>query len=116
MKVAAIFSAIAALAGPAAAFYGQMAASAMTVSGEGPAYQLITLTDYNTGSIYSGDLNYGFSSTQESVYFGEDTPGGYDFYALVWRTNDGCHNIDFQGALSSGHGYCCGSLPCDLTA
>ncbi|KAL7898518.1 hypothetical protein HDV63DRAFT_403727 [Trichoderma sp. SZMC 28014] len=46
----------------------------MTVSGEGPAYQLITLTDYNTGSIYSGDLNCGFSSTQESVYFGEDTP------------------------------------------
>lgn len=67
MKFITIFGAITALAGPAAAFYGQMAASAMTVSGEGPAYQLITLTDYNTGSIYSGDLNYGFSSTQESV-------------------------------------------------
>lgn len=67
MKVAVIFGAVAALAGPATAFYGQMAASALTVSGEGPAYQLITLTDYNTGSIYSGDLNGGFRSEQATV-------------------------------------------------
>ncbi|UKZ71394.1 uncharacterized protein TrAtP1_012353 [Trichoderma atroviride] len=67
MKVTSIVGVIAALAGPAAAFYGQMAASAMTVSGEGPAYQLITLSDYNTGSIYSGDLNFSFSGTQKFV-------------------------------------------------
>ncbi|UKZ95521.1 uncharacterized protein TrAFT101_010356 [Trichoderma asperellum] len=116
MKVAVIFGAVAALAGPATAFYGQMAASALTVSGEGPAYQLITLTDYNTGSIYSGDLNGGFRSEQATFFFGEDTPGGYDFYALMWETDDGCYNINFQGALSAGHGWCCGSLPCDFTA
>ncbi|GFP59447.1 hypothetical protein TASIC1_0013014300 [Trichoderma asperellum] len=116
MKVVATFGVIATLAGPATAFYGQMAANALTVTGEGPAYQLITLTDYNTGSIYSGDLNGGFRSEQATVFFGEDTPGGYDFYALMWETDDGCYNIDFQGALSAGHGWCCGSLPCDFTA
>jgi hypothetical protein len=42
--------------------------------------------------------------------------GTYNFEATLWRTDDGCHNIDFLGALDAGHGYCCGSLPCDFTA
>jgi hypothetical protein len=48
--------------------------------------------------------------------FVENIAGGYNFNAHVWRTNDGCHNIDFLGYLDAGHGYCCGSLPCYLTA
>jgi hypothetical protein len=48
--------------------------------------------------------------------FNEYTAGGYHFNARLWRTNDGCHNIDFEGALDAHHGYCCGSLPCDFTA
>jgi hypothetical protein len=48
--------------------------------------------------------------------FDETSPGGYSFYAKLWKTSDGCHNIDFGGALGSGHGYCCGSLPCDISA
>ncbi|KAL6891959.1 hypothetical protein GGI43DRAFT_387197 [Trichoderma evansii] len=116
MKVATLFGAVAALAGPAAAFWGQMAVVALQVTGEGPASQTITLTDYNTGSQYSGQLLYGFSSTGQNVFFDEITPGGYSFYASLWKTSDGCHNIDFEGALSAGHGYCCGSLPCDISA
>ncbi|PNP48043.1 hypothetical protein TGAM01_v200423 [Trichoderma gamsii] len=116
MKVATLFGAVAALAGPAAAFWGQMAAGNLEVTGEGPASQTITLTDYNTGSKYSGQLVGGFSGNGKSVFFNEITPGGYYFYASLWRTSDGCHNIDFEGALSAGHGFCCGSLPCDLGA
>ncbi|CAI7575415.1 unnamed protein product [Penicillium manginii] len=58
----------------------------------------------------------GYIENPNSPGFEETSPGGYGFGALVWRTSDGCHNIDFQGALNSGHGYCCGSLPCDITA
>ncbi|KAM0255680.1 hypothetical protein ACHAQJ_005524 [Trichoderma viride] len=116
MKVSALFSAVAALAGPAAAFYGQLAAGTLAVTGEGPASQPVYLTDYNTGSTYAGRLTFGFSATENSVQFDETSAGGYDFYALLWKTSDGCHNIDFQGALGAGHGWCCGSLPCDLTA
>jgi hypothetical protein len=43
-------------------------------------------------------------------------PASYKFDALLWKTDDGCHNIDFQGGLDAHHGYCCGSLPCDFTA
>lgn len=67
MKVATLFGAVAALAGPAAAFWGQMAAGNLEVTGEGPASQTITLTDYNTGSQYSGQLVGGFSSSGKSV-------------------------------------------------
>jgi hypothetical protein len=48
--------------------------------------------------------------------FEETSDGGYGFNALIWRTSNGCHNIDFKGALDAGHGYCCGSLPCYITA
>lgn len=50
------------------------------------------------------------------ISFYETSAGGYEFGALMWRTSDGCHNIDFEGALDAGHGYCCGSLPCDFSA
>lgn len=46
----------------------------------------------------------------------ETSPGGYNFNAQFWVTSDGCANIDFEGALSAGHGWCCGGMPCDLTA
>lgn len=60
---------------------------------------------------------YRIEMTDSKVFsFNEDTPGGYYFSASLWRTSDGCHNIDFEGALSAGHGYCCGSLPCDISA
>ncbi|KAJ5634843.1 hypothetical protein N7528_002685 [Penicillium herquei] len=108
----------AALAGHAHAFYGQMAASAYEEN-EGGIFQVIYLTDYNTGSTYSGTLYGGFNdctSYECTVDFYETSSGGYDFPALMWRTSDGCHNIDFEGAFDAGHGYCCGSLPCDFTA
>lgn len=47
--------------------------------------------------------------------FYETSPGGYNFNGKMWRTSDGCHNIDFLGSLGSGHGFCCGSLPCDFS-
>ncbi|KAJ5666873.1 hypothetical protein N7462_011282 [Penicillium macrosclerotiorum] len=117
MKIPFILSA-AALIGHASAFYGQMAASAYEAN-EGGVFQIIYLTDYNSGSTYSGTLYGGFNSctsSECSIDFYETSPGGYDFTALMWRTSDGCHNINFEGALSAGHGYCCGSLPCDFTA
>ncbi|KAJ6108582.1 hypothetical protein N7523_009905 [Penicillium sp. IBT 18751x] len=117
MKLPILLSAVV-LAGHASAFYGQMADSANMIN-EGGNYQLIYLTDYNTGSTYTGTLYGGFNActSQEcTVSFHETSSGGYQFKALMWRTSDGCHNIDFQGALSAGHGYCCGSLPCDFSA
>jgi hypothetical protein len=48
--------------------------------------------------------------------FVETSPGGYKFTARMWRTHDGCHNLDFDGALDAGHGWCCGKLPCDIKA
>ncbi|KAJ5286780.1 hypothetical protein N7478_002466 [Penicillium angulare] len=118
MKFTAVLATVAALAGSANAFYGQMAASAYELN-EGGNYQIIYLTDYNTGSTYQGTLWGGFNactSTECSAGFSETSPGGYDFTAALWRTSDGCHNIDFNGAFSAGHGYCCGSLPCDFSA
>jgi hypothetical protein len=47
--------------------------------------------------------------------FVETSPGGYDFDARVWKTKDGCYNIDFDDAFGgAGHGWCCGQLPCDI--
>ncbi|KAJ0426201.1 hypothetical protein BJY00DRAFT_307698 [Aspergillus carlsbadensis] len=107
-----------ALASHASAFWGQMAASGY--SGEGTPWQNIYLTDYNTGSTYQGILWGGFNGcsggTECDVNFSETSAGGYNFQAKVWRSNDGCHNIDFEGAFSAHHGYCCGSLPCDFSA
>jgi hypothetical protein len=60
MKFPIILSA-AALFGHATAFYGQMAATDLS-SNEGTTFQTITLTDYNTGSTYSGMLWGGFNA------------------------------------------------------
>ncbi|CEJ54178.1 hypothetical protein PMG11_00499 [Penicillium brasilianum] len=117
MKFPIVLSAVS-LAGYASAFYGQMAASTYNVY-EGKTFQFITLTDYNTGSVYQGELWGGFNAcvdTQCQITFGEKSSGNYNFRASMWRTDDGCHNIDFQGGLDAHHGYCCGSLPCDFTA
>ncbi|KAJ5938235.1 hypothetical protein N7454_004577 [Penicillium verhagenii] len=111
--------ATAALVGSVTAFTGSMAASAYAYSSSGLYEQIITLTDFTSGSVYEGYLWGGFNectSTECTVDFSEITDGNYAFAALMWRTSDGCHNIDFEGALSSEHGYCCGSLPCDFTA
>lgn len=51
----------AALVGHASAFYGQLAASGYEAN-EGGTFQIIYLTDYNTGSTYSGTLHGGFNS------------------------------------------------------
>jgi hypothetical protein len=67
MKSSTVLSAVAALAGPAAAFWGQLAAGTLAVTGEGPASQPIYLTDYNTGSTYSGRLTFGFTASENSV-------------------------------------------------
>ncbi|KAL7927158.1 hypothetical protein ACQKWADRAFT_99681 [Trichoderma austrokoningii] len=117
MKVATLFGVVAALAGPATAFRGQLAAGSIaTNSPSETTSQTIYLTDYNTGSKYSAQLDGGFSSYGKEVFFVETTPGSYDFSASLWRTSDGCHNIDFQGAFGANHGYCCGSLPCNFSA
>ncbi|KAJ5752488.1 hypothetical protein N7520_009405 [Penicillium odoratum] len=113
-----LFVTVATLASYASAFTGQMAASAYEEN-EGGVFQIIYLTDYTSGSTYSGTLFGGFDgcTTGECIVdFSETSSGGYEFHALMWRTSDGCHNIDFEGALDAGHGYCCGSLPCDFTA
>ncbi|KAJ5911666.1 uncharacterized protein N7473_000969 [Penicillium subrubescens] len=120
MKFCILLGAVS-LAGYASAFWGQMAASDYeNDNGQTTIHQIITLTDYNTGSIYTGLLPGGFNGCVAShcaVTFGEAYGNGfYKFKASMWKTNDGCHNIDFQGALDAGHGYCCGSLPCDLSA
>lgn len=59
MKCLAFLSAVA-LFGHASAFYGQMSASDYLIN-EGGAYQNVYLTDYNTGSTYSGYLRGGFN-------------------------------------------------------
>jgi hypothetical protein len=62
MKLSLLLSATAlALANHASAFYGQMAASDYSAN-EGGVYQIIYLTDYSTGSTYSGTLYGGFNS------------------------------------------------------
>jgi hypothetical protein len=48
--------------------------------------------------------------------FFEVRGAAYNPIVNMWRTDDGCHNIDFLGALDAYHGYCCGPLPCDFTA
>jgi hypothetical protein len=60
------------------------------------------------------ELTYFFLSSV--TRFIEQTPGVYNYAAKIWRTDDGCHNIDFNGYLDAHHGYCCGSLPCDIWA
>ncbi|CEJ60717.1 hypothetical protein PMG11_09280 [Penicillium brasilianum] len=95
-----------------------MAATALS-SNEGTNFQTISLTDYNTGSNYSGMLWGGLNACTTSecpIRFHETSAGGYTFNAKMWRTSNGCHNIDFEGALDAHHVYCCGSLPRDFTA
>jgi len=66
MKFSLLLSATAlALANQASAFYGQMAASDYSAN-EGGVYQIIYLTDYNTGSTYSGTLYGGFNACASS--------------------------------------------------
>lgn len=60
MKYQLLLSTLA-LLGHASAFSGQMAASAL-IDQEGPSFQTIYLTDYNTGSTYQGLLYGGFKS------------------------------------------------------
>jgi hypothetical protein len=59
MKVPFLLTAVA-LFGHASAFYGQMASSDYGQN-EGGTYQIIYLTDYDTGSTYSGTLRGGFN-------------------------------------------------------
>ncbi|KAJ6085225.1 hypothetical protein N7499_004854 [Penicillium canescens] len=118
MKVPCFLGALA-LVGSAAAWNGQLSADAYNPGEGGTITQEIHLLDYTTGSRYDGVLYGGFNactSTQCSVYFQEVSGGNYQFSTKVWRTNDGCHNIDFLGAFDAGHGYCCGSLPCNISA
>lgn len=66
MKFSLMLSATAlTLANQASAFWGQMAASAYEANEGGP-FQIIYLTDYNTGSTYSGTLRGGFNSCTSS--------------------------------------------------
>ncbi|KAL2808060.1 hypothetical protein BJX63DRAFT_436447 [Aspergillus granulosus] len=122
--------AIAALFTSAHAFKGEMRAGDYWTDGASPnwASQTIYLKDDLTGSTYEGKLLGGFNwcITRECKVrfarwavrgsFHETSEGGYQFTANMWKTNDGCHNIDFLGALDANHGYCCGSLPCQFTA
>ncbi|KAJ5367887.1 uncharacterized protein N7496_007647 [Penicillium cataractarum] len=59
MKFSILLGAVS-LAGYASAFWGQMAAGNYQQY-EGTTYQIITLTDYYTGSIYTGSLPGGFN-------------------------------------------------------
>ncbi|KAL7948050.1 hypothetical protein V8C42DRAFT_316518 [Trichoderma barbatum] len=111
MKVSALFSTVA-LAGAASAWNGQMASKNKQADGT----QTITMRDYTTGSTYDATLSGGFTGTPRTVLFVETSPGGYRFAADLWKTSDGCHNINFNGAFDAGHGWCCGSLPCNLQA
>ncbi|KAM0259019.1 hypothetical protein ACHAQJ_003518 [Trichoderma viride] len=110
---------IAAFAGMANAWWGQLSDEPPIGTVGGPDIQYIFLRDYDTGSTYQGNIVTGWSActTSEcSIRFDETSPGGYDFTANIWRTSDGCHHIDFKGAFNAGQGYCCGSLPCDIGA
>ncbi|KAJ5907051.1 uncharacterized protein N7473_003967 [Penicillium subrubescens] len=109
MKFTLLLGAVAALASRVTAFNGEMNASGYYSNG-----QDIYLTDYTTGESYSGTLPGGFNACVNTKETGTD--GSYSFNAHMWRTNDGCHNIDFDGALDAHHGYCCGKLPCAFTA
>ncbi|KAL3490341.1 hypothetical protein BJX62DRAFT_238154 [Aspergillus germanicus] len=114
-------AAIASIFTSAHAFKGDMGASEYWTDGGSPnwASQTIYLTDNYTKSTYEGKLLGGFNwcvTRQCKVNFHETSEGGYQFTANMWKTNDGCHNIDFLGALDAHHGYCCGSLPCQFTA
>lgn len=60
MKASLLFGAAAAFAGRAAAFYGQMAAGDYIYL-DGGSEQYVYLTDYNTGSTYSGWFSPGFN-------------------------------------------------------
>jgi hypothetical protein len=61
MKFSMLLGAVS-LAGYASAFWGQMAASDYEDdNGATTIHQIITLTDYNTGSIYTGLLPGGFN-------------------------------------------------------
>ncbi|KAL3488236.1 hypothetical protein BJX62DRAFT_181624 [Aspergillus germanicus] len=118
MKIPVLLSTLLFLVNRATAWHGSMAASGYFDPGNG-IRQLIYLTDYTTGSTWQATLFGGFNgcTTNEcAVFFVETSPGGYGFEGYLWRTNDGCHNIDFAGALDAHHGYCCGSLPCELWA
>jgi hypothetical protein len=64
MKFFALFT-IAAFSGMANAWYGQLAAGPKRAS-EGPIYQDIYLTDYATGSTYTGTLVDGFDACTRS--------------------------------------------------
>jgi hypothetical protein len=69
MKTPIAFSALA-LAGQAAAWYGQMSADAYNQGEGGTITQGLHLTDYSTGSTYEGWIYGGFDacvSTQCSV-------------------------------------------------
>ena len=46
--------------------------------------------------------------------FFETSPGGFNFVAFV-NVADNCIEMDFEGALDSGVGRCCGN-PCDMNA
>ncbi|OQD88843.1 hypothetical protein PENANT_c003G08791 [Penicillium antarcticum] len=99
MKVLSLLSAFA-LAGSAAAWNGQLSAGAYNQGEGGQITQKLNLIDYATGSQYQGWLVGGFNActnTECDVYFEEFSGGNYQFSTKVWRTNDGCHNIDFLG-------------------
>ncbi|KAJ5372855.1 hypothetical protein N7517_004861 [Penicillium concentricum] len=119
MKIPVLFAA-AIFTGRATAFWGQLKAGPYNDGEGGMIAQDIYVTDYNTGSVYYTLLDGGFDACatgQCDVFFQEESGDkSYYFSARLWRTTNGCHNIDFLGALDAHHGYCCGSLPCDIAA
>ncbi|KAI1370940.1 hypothetical protein F4677DRAFT_464640 [Hypoxylon crocopeplum] len=109
---------IASLASSAAAFWGQLSLDTDCGSSEG-CLTILGLLDYDTGSTYTCGNVYPPNCPNEgscSVFCQETSGGGYNFDAKFWQTSDGCENIDFEGALDSHHGYCCGGTPCDIAA
>lgn len=64
MKLTLLLGAAATFGGHAAAFYGQMAASDYIYL-DGGVEQYVYLTDYNTGSTYSGLFSPGFNGCVE---------------------------------------------------
>ncbi|KAH8653783.1 hypothetical protein BX600DRAFT_553436 [Xylariales sp. PMI_506] len=108
-----ILGSLSLLSGSVRAFWGQVSITE-SCGGEGGCLLGIGLLDYNTGSTYNTGYYPCIFTTGCQTYFVETSPGGYDFPA--WADYDGeCIDIDFEGALSSGDGQCCG-LPCDLSA
>ncbi|KAK3321872.1 hypothetical protein B0H66DRAFT_552842 [Apodospora peruviana] len=107
---------LALFAGSSSAFWGQLRLD--TVCSEG-CNTILNLKDYNTGSTYTcGTVNPTFCTSEGlcRVFCTETSPGGFNFFVQYWHTNDGCNNLDFQGALDSHHGWCCGGTPCDIGA